>query len=226
METFLKSIKKLTQHLQSNKALDPFAFDLILLADVSSEEHSQIKKEVKNIQLIHCHEFWELTEEIYKQLMLKTTFSANIKFLKDVIKQCFFENLNDSENKPKVDLEITFSLRQWKAFKLKSYYRNPKNELQEGPQTIVQVNTRYAELQIQKLLDLFDIKDTTWRDFLYDFDYAYNFETEIETLYRKLMFFSWKASVQKAWRYHGVIKEANGGSHVYDLNTGKICKVE
>jgi hypothetical protein len=43
MESFLKSLKALTQQIQSNKALEPFAFDLIQLIDLSEETLSQLK---------------------------------------------------------------------------------------------------------------------------------------------------------------------------------------
>jgi hypothetical protein len=199
MTAFLNSIQTLTQQIRKDQSLDPFSFDLIQLANVSDKERSLIQEEVKDIKLIHVDEFWEFTEEIYKRLMLKTISQD----LYD-----FFMKLQTSLNE---SLEITYEFKSWKTFVLKS---------SNGQETQLTLQTLYAEHQIQNLLNHLGIQDPTWINDLYDFDYKFNFESEVESLFRNLAFDCWeKVKIKIHNQQKATIKEVNGGSFTYDLNT-------
>ncbi len=202
MEIFLKSIKTLTKYIQSTKTLDPFAFELIQQANISKVELSQIKNQVLNIELIHCHEFWELTEEIYKRLMLPT-------IAKEL--QAYFVKL---QKEAKISFEIQYQFHPWNEFQLTT---------SNSTSVTLKLQTAYAENQIQSFLDYLEIKDANWKEDLYDFDYKFNFESEVEELFRTIAFDCWrKAKSITQSEIHAMIKEANGGSYVYDLGTGKV----
>jgi hypothetical protein len=204
MTRFLNSIQTLTQHIQENNSLDSFSFDLIQLANLSDKERSQIQQEVKDIELIHVHEFWELTEEIYKRLMLPTITQE----LQD-----YFSQLQKLSNK---FVEITYEFQPWKEFVLRSSH---------SQETKLILKTSYAESQIQKLLNYLGIQDKTWLNDLYDFDYKVNFESEVEALFRDLAFDCWeRAKSETQSQLKASIKEVNGGSFTYDLDTREVIK--
>lgn len=203
MVTFLKFIKTLTQHLQSNKTLDPYSFDLIQLASISKKDLSLLKKETKNLQLINCHEFWELTEEIYKHLMLPTIGEKL---------QAYFIQLQKEATD---DLKIQYQFHPWKEFQLTS---------SNGTAVTHELQTKYAENQIQSFLDALGVQDSNWKDDLYDFDYKFNFESEVERLFRDIAFECWEQakSITQS-EIQATLKEVNGGSQVYDLGTGEVA---
>jgi len=200
--TFIKSINNLTQLIQQGLSLDPFSFELISLADISEDKLVIIKKEAEGIELIHCDVFWELTEEIYKGLMLPT------------ISQELQQHLESLQTTSEDSVEILYELKPWTEFHLST---------SDSDSTVISMQTEYAEDQIQSLLDFLNIKDTTWKDDLYDFDYKFNFESEVEALFRNIAFECWsKAKSITQSEIHATIKEANGGSHLYDLGTGEV----
>ena len=196
MRTFIKSLETLTQQIQENNSLDPLSFDLIQLANLSDDDLSKIKSEVKGIELIHMHEFWELTEEIYKRLMLKTIAQEL---------QNYFEELQKTTEK---SLEISYQFHPWKVFILNS---------SKSQETKLRLQTAYAEKQIQNLLSHLGIHDKTWINDLYDFDYKFNFESEVESRFRGIAFDCWKSSKSKTQsQLKACIKEENRRSHTYE----------
>ena len=199
METFLKSLSSLTQLIRENNSLDPFSFDLISLANLSEEDLYTIKEEIKDIELIHINEFWDLTEIIYKNLMLKTIS----KDLTD-----YFLKIQSREQKT---IEVSYQFVPWKAFVVSS---------SDSDQTTISLQTDYAEIQIQQFLDYLEINDNSWKEDLYDFDYEFNFESELESIFRGIAFECWKETAQQTKnQLKATLQESNGGSHIYDLNT-------
>lgn len=200
MKQFIKSLQELTKVIQRNEDIDPSNFDLIKLANLSDEALFQIRSEVEDIEFIHCHEFWDLTEEIYKRFMIPTV-SKELK--------TFLEQLNSNEMKP---VSLIYEFHPWKEFLLETSDPSSRNLI---------LNTAYAEEQIQEFLTHLQIADKSWIEELYDFDYKFNFETEVETVFRELVFECWQEVMQdKTDKVSGTIQEMNVGSHVFDLNTG------
>ncbi len=200
MKQFIKSLQELTKVIQRNEQLDPSNFDLIKLANLSDEALFQIRSEVEDIELIHCHEFSDLTEEIYKRFMIPTV-SKELK--------AFLKKINSNEMKP---VSLIYEFHPWKEFLLETSDSSSRNLI---------LNTAYAEEQIQEFLNHLQIADKSWIEELYDFDYKFNFETEVETVFRELVLECWQEVMQdKTDKVSGTIQEMNGGSHVYDLNTG------
>lgn len=202
MQNFPKYLKNLPQIIQEDNSLDPFSFELISLANLSNDDLSKTKEEVKDIELIHCDEFWELTEEIYKRLMLPT-ISQEL--------QEFFTQLQETSSKP---LQLSYQFFPWQEFKLTTANYDSK---------VFKLRTKYAEQQIQTFLDHLEIKDQNWINDLYDFDYKFNFESEVESLFRELAFDAWKVAKENTQgNTKATLTEANGGSHIYDLDTRLI----
>ncbi|MEQ6124193.1 hypothetical protein AAON49_08345 [Pseudotenacibaculum sp. MALMAid0570] len=199
MKLFIASLEKLTKIIRENTHIDPFSFNLINLLNESKEEVTQIQKETKGIQLVEIDEFWDLTEEIYKKLMLRTIETDLSTFFKQLQK-----------NPPSSHIEMRYQLFPWQLFSLT--FDHIKKEFP--------LNAEYAESQIQQLLDLFQIKDSNWINDLYDFDYKFNFQSQIEQLFRELLFSCWKEIKTKTnSKITASIQEINGGSYVYDLDT-------
>ncbi|MEE4247458.1 MAG: hypothetical protein V2I33_18775 [Kangiellaceae bacterium] len=204
MQVFLNSIQTLIKHIQENNSLDSFSFDLITLVNVSKDNLSKIQQEVKDMELIHVHEFWELTEEVYKRLMLRTIAQE----LQD-----YFSQLQKLSNK---FVEITYEFQPWKEFVLRSSH---------SQETKLTLKTSYAENQIQNLLIHLGVQDQTWLNDLYDFDYKFNFESEVEALFRGLAFDCWrKAKSATQCQLNASLKEIDGGSFTYDLDTREVIK--
>jgi len=202
MNDFLKSLKILTTRVQENNSLNPFSFDLISLSNLPEDKLTKIKKEVLGIELVHCDEFWELTEHIYKQLILPT-ISKEL--------QEYFVALQTSTSEV---LQVSYQLIPWKEFQLITSNSNPRT---------FTLQTEHAEKQIQLFLDYFNIKDSNWMEDLYDFDYKFNFESEVESLFRELAFDAWKVAKENTQsNTKATLTEANGGSHIYDLDTRLI----
>jgi hypothetical protein len=125
--------------------------------------------------------------------------------------QAYFVKLQKEFKEP---LVIQYDFHPWKKFVLTHNNSNPMT---------LQLHTEYAENQIQSFLDRLEIKDATWKENLYDFDYKFNFESEVETIFRHIAFECWnKARSATQSKIHATLKEANGGSHMYDLDTGKV----
>jgi hypothetical protein len=125
--------------------------------------------------------------------------------------QAYFVKLQKEFKEP---LVIQYDFHPWKKFVLSTNNSNPMT---------LQLHTKYAENQIQSFLDHVEIKDATWKENLYDFDYKFNFESEVESIFRDIAFECWnKARSVTQNRIRATLKEANGGSHMYDLGTGKV----
>ena len=206
MELFVKSIEKLTKKIQEDNNLDSLSFDLIQLLNLTENEIQQIQKEVSGIELVHLDEFWDLTENIYKILMLKT--------IKPKLSD-FFKNLQ--ETYPSSHIEIEYYFSHWDSFLLSMKNSSFKKE--------TPLETKHAENEIQKLLDLFQIKDHSWLDELYNFDYKFNFKSEIEERFHQIAFSCWQTTkTETNSNSTGSIIEINGGSYLYDLDTGNKKK--
>lgn len=202
MKTFLKYINLLTQKAKEEN-LDPFTFNLAKLIEPSENELKQIHKETKGIEMVAIDLFWELTEEVYKKLMLRTIEKDLEEFFIQV------------QSLDKQDLFIEYSFSPWDKFRI-----NVRNTSLEQD---FELKLEYAEDQIKKLLEYLDIDDPHWYQDLYDFDYKFNFETEVETLFREIVFEAWKkAMITTSHVDSGSIQEINGGSYIYDLNTGNV----
>ena len=202
MELFDKSIEKLTKKIQEDNNLDSLSFDLTQLLNLTPNEIQQIQKEISGIELVHLDEFWDLTENIYKILMLKTIKPDLSKF---------FKNLQETYPTPHIEIEYYFS--DWTLFSLSIKNSSLKKE--------ISLITKYAENEILKLLDLFQIKDPSWLDELYNFDYKFNFKSEIEERFHQIAFSCWQETkAETSSNSTGSIIEINGGSYLYDLDTG------
>lgn len=202
MELFVKSIEKLTKKIQEDNNLALLSFDLIQLLNLTPNEIQQIQKEISGIGLVHLDEFWDLTENIYKILMLKT-------IIPDLSK--FFKNLQKTYPTSHIEIEYYFS--DWTLFSLSMKNSSLKKE--------IPLITKYAENEIQKLIDLFQIKDSNWLDELYNFDYKFNFKSEIEERFHQIAFSCWRTvKAETDSNITGSIIEMNGGSYLYDLDTG------
>ena len=202
MELFVKSIEKLTKKIQEDNNLDPLSFDLIQLLNLAPNEIQQIQKEISGIGLVHLDEFWDLTENIYKILMLKTIKPDLSKF---------FKNLQETYPTSRIEIEYYFS--HWDSFSLSVKNSSLKKE--------IPLETKHAENEIQKLIDLLQMKDSNWLDELYNFDYKFNFKSEIEERFHQIAFSCWQEiKAETNSNSTGSIIEINGGSYLYDLDTG------
>lgn len=201
MEQFTELLKKLTKIIRDDNTLTGSSFDIIELAGLSKDQVQQIRTEVKDIELIHIDAFWDLTEQIYKVLMLKTIKPHLLMFFK-----------NKQETTSEMFLEIEYEFLPWHSFlvSVKNQTKKKKFELR----------TKHSEIQIQTLLDLFQIKDSEWLNDLYDFDYSFNFQSEIESLFREIAFSCWcQAKETTKVKTIGFISEFRGGSYLYNLDT-------
>lgn len=205
MKQFINSLKHVIKIIQENSDIEENSFDLIALSNLQDIELQQIREEVANIKLVDVDEFWDLTELIYKKLTLKTILPELCSYFKST--------LITRTQKP---IEITYQFNHWFHFILKA--NNSTN-------VHLYMKKDHAEKQLQNLLDYLQIKDLDWKNHLYDFDYAFNFESEIEALFRELSFLCWeKAKKETNTNIKGYIQEYNGGSHMYDLDDGSIMK--
>lgn len=206
MELFIKSLEKLTKKIQEDSNLGAFSFDLVDLLNATQQEVVQIHKEVKGIEIIAVDEFWDLTEEIYKRLMLKTIEKGVTNF---------FIKVHESNFSNSIVISYKFTL--WDKFTLAVENTGLSDELL--------IDFEYGENQIEKLLDHLQVNDPRWYQGLYDFDYSFNFESTVESLFRELAFNCWQ-KIKPEYNRHTrtFIREYNGGSHTYDLDTGNIKK--
>lgn len=205
MKNFVYILEQLTQTIQQDDSFDVYAFDLISLLNLTDAELTEIRAAVQEVELIHVDEFWELTEAIYKHLMLPT-------ITPDL--QKYFTELQQSSHKV---VQVLYQLHPWKTFQLQATNLEKETILTSK----LTLNTIYAEMQIQRFLDHLHIEDKSWKNELYDFDYAFNFESTVETLFRTLAFTSWqKAKGLTNAQTSGFIVERQGGSHTYDLDNG------
>lgn len=205
MKNFVQILQQLTQTIQNREDLAPFAFNLVSLVKITDKERSQLKLEAQDIELIHVDAFWELTEVIYKKLMLPTIATD--------LQDYFFQLQQVSHKK----LKITYEFILWEKFRLITTSLEKEALLTR----IVKLETTYAEEQLEKFLNHIGINDTSWKSELYDFDYAFNFESTIETLFRDLAFVCWqKSKEQTKTKTIGCISEVKGGSYTYNLDNG------
>ncbi len=202
MEEFTKLIKRLTEIVQNNKTLDGNSFDLVDLARLSKEQILKIKAETVNIQLIQIDFFWDLTEEIYKVLMLNTINEDLCEFFKKLQREANVAHL-----------KFVYKFSPWNSFTV-----SLKDQIQRKEFVL---NNSNGEEQIQKLLNLLDIKDRTWIQDLYDFDYSFNFQSQIEWLFQDLAMGCWQEA-KKVTRYtgFGFISESSEGSHIMSMDNG------
>lgn len=105
------------------------------------------------------------------------------------------------QNLVKKSVEITYQLIPWKESLLKSSHEQEVNLI---------LQTNYAENQIQNLLNHLGIQDNTWHDDLYNFDYKFNFESEVEALFREILFTTWNRIIPKIPVSYDLVKETNG----------------
>lgn len=201
MKLFVHSLQKLTKIIQNDPSLYEQTQSFVDLLTLSNTELEQIRKEVTSVELVDCDDFWDFTEEVYKSLMLKTIQLSLLQYFKTLEKDTSFL------------IEYTFV--PWHRFKLTA---KTVDQAEEKYIAVLQMKAKDIETQLQKLLDHFQIKDTKWLEDLYDFDYHFNFESEVETCFRELAFSCWKQAKADAL---GFISEANGGSYTYDLSSGK-----
>lgn len=204
MSQFISLLKDLSSKIRDHRHLDPFSFDLIAISKLDSDKVLELHSETKDIQLIHCHEFWELTEDIYKHLMLKTVSKELYEYFKQVRRS----ELNS--------IEFIYEFKPWKEFIISD---------SNGTEIQLDLKTEYAEDQIQRFLDQLRISDKNWISDLYDFDYKFNFESEVEAIFRDLVFTLWKQLKSKnPTKIAATIQEKNGGSFTYNLDSGEVVK--
>lgn len=201
MKQFVLSIQKLSKIIQDDQSLVEQTYDFVDLLQLSESELEQIRKEVVDIKLIDSNDFWDLTEEVYKSLILKT---IQLDLLR------YFKKLQENQT-----FIIRYNLHPWHKFSLTAEnIENPEKK----HSVVLEMKTSYAEKQLQTLLDHFQIKGGSWKDDLYDFDYHFNFESVVETLFRELVFECWKEVKPNTISF---ITEINGGSYTYDLSNGE-----
>lgn len=204
MSQFINLLKDLSSKIRDHNHLDPFSFDLIVISELTADKVLELHTETKDIELIQCHEFWELTEDIYKHLMLKTVTNEL---------KVYFEQIQDSEPK---SIQFMYEFKPWKEFIISD---------SNGTEIHLDLKTEYAEDQIQRFLDQLRISDNNWVSDLYDFDYKFNFESEVEAIFRDLVFTLWKQLKSKnPTKIAATIQEKNGGSFTYNLDSGEVVK--
>lgn len=209
MEQFINLLRQLTKIIQEDKTLDGTSFDLLSLVAIDPGKISQIKNEIAELEISTIDEFWDLTEEIYKNLMLKTISQDLYEYFKKV------QSTSDQKWTKQV-----YTFYPWDRFELKSESVDAK--VTSNYQTMVNMKLEHAENQITSFLDFFQISDATWYHGLYDFDYSFNFQSQIEALFHELSYSCWKeAKKETGTTLFGFIAESNGGSYTFSLDTGQ-----
>lgn len=208
MEQFTSILKQLTERIQLDNTLDGNTFDLCSLVEIDENQIAEIQKETKGIEMSTIDEFWDLTEEIYKNLILETITPDLFAYFKKV-----------QQTSTQKYLKIIYTFSPWETFELRSKNGENTNELIN--MTSISMKSDHAEDQIQSLLNFLRIDDPTWYHGLYDFDYSFNFQSHVESLFHDLAFSCWKnAKKETGSAVYGFIAESNGGSYTFSLDTG------
>lgn len=227
MQLFKRVLQRLSQRILNDSELNVYSFDLLKLLALTDAELTQIKRELKGVELIHVDEFWELTEIIYKILGLKTIKPHLAAFFHEAISTGFIDAYLASNEASLKVLHFDYTFHLHDCFSITStpevaFYGEEKTTSFKTLKKDIYLELEYAESQIKKLVSHFSIEDTNWFEALYDFDYKFNFESEIESLFRELAFSSWRLAASKTlFVVHAFLKERNGGSYTYDLDTGE-----
>lgn len=207
MQQFISLLKKLTKVIQEDKTLDANSFDLLSLVAIDSDSILQLREETSGQKVSNIDEFWDLTEEIYKNLMLKTIIPGLQEYCKEI-----------QYNTDQKWLKIVYTFSPWDKFLV----RIDNDRDLQVQQRVISIEPAYAENQIASFLDFFQIDDANWYDDLYDFDYAFNFQSQIESLFHDLVCSCWQEVKTKTGAtIIGFIEESNGGSYIFNLDTGE-----
>lgn len=206
MKQFIYVLKQLTIHVQEDRTLNGNTFDLLSLIEIDEDAVARIRSEIKGKEVSSVDEFWDLTEAIYLNLMLKTI----VPDLKE-----YFKKVQYAFAQPWLKIVYTFS--PWDTFNLRLENETLQQEI--GNPVSISMQQEHSENQIKRLLSFFHVEDNNWYQDLYDFDYAFNFQSKIESLFHDLAFSCWSAAKEETKSTHsGFIAEANGGSYVFSLD--------
>ncbi len=208
MEQFINLLEQLTKIIQEDKTLDGTSFNLLSLVAIDPDKISQIKNETAGQEVSTIDEFWDLTEEIYKNLMLKT-IAPNL--------QQYFNKVQLTSDQEWLKFGYTFS--PWDRFEIRS--EGIVNKPESDYHIMIHMELAHAENQIASFLDFLQIEDPTWYHGLYDFDYSFNFQSQVELLFHDLAFSCWQETKKETGAtISGFIAESNGGSYTFSLDTG------
>ena len=206
MNQLKKSLSQLRKVISESPRLNENSINLLSLLEIKDRELQEIREKEKNTDLIHIDEFWNLTEVLYTKFILKTIKEDLFNFFKKIL----------LDHTSKV-LEVNFQFFPWNQFSL---FVNDLHDNYSIDKADFYTNPNHIENQLQNLIDYFNIKDSNWKDHLYDFDYSFNFQTEVEKIFLTIAFSCWqKAKKETGSNVVGLIRELNGGSYIYDLDT-------